>query len=197
MGFQGLASGASSLGRRDFRRLFCSLRAALWGLPLPGPMDEHKQRGPFVLQTQPAIGGRSTRKRKTSSLAIIGCRDGLICDGGHASTCQPSRFGTVSDWRKNVGRGGRIKLKRVGIESRCLTNPLGLNCGSHMGFSQHILFAGDPQQLSAIVRSSRPLAQQWLGKSMFSYMDGSTGSTCLRRPVAKWCSTSYASWAFH
>ncbi|MGH7963961.1 MAG: AAA domain-containing protein, partial [Candidatus Binatia bacterium] len=45
--------------------------------------------------------------------------------------------------------------------------------------AQHALFAGDPKQLSPIVRSDHLLAKRWLGESMFSYMDESVDSTCL------------------
>lgn len=41
------------------------------------------------------------------------------------------------------------------------------------------LFAGDPRQLSPIVRSRRRLAKRWLGNSMFVYMQEDDASTCL------------------
>src|SRR5262249_413348 len=42
-----------------------------------------------------------------------------------------------------------------------------------------VLLAGDPKQLSPIVRSTHRLARRWLGESMFFYMDESSDSTCL------------------
>ena len=44
--------------------------------------------------------------------------------------------------------------------------------------AKSVIFAGDPQQLSPIVRSKHNLAQQWLGKSMFVYKGKPAAQTC-------------------
>jgi hypothetical protein len=60
------------------------------------------------------------------------------------------------------------EASQVGIAHGLALAPLGTHC----------IFAGDPQQLSPIVRTEHPSAKRWLGRSMFAFKDDSNGSTC-------------------
>lgn len=51
------------------------------------------------------------------------------------------------------------EASQVGIAHALALAPLG----------KRVLFAGDPQQLAPVVQSDHPLAQEWLGRSMFAY----------------------------
>ena len=61
------------------------------------------------------------------------------------------------------------EASQVGLAHALALAPLARKC----------LFAGDPKQLSPIVKSEHKLAQSWLSQSMFSRMDESEGSACL------------------
>ena len=60
------------------------------------------------------------------------------------------------------------EASQVGIAHGLALTPLGTHC----------IFAGDPQQLSPIVRSEDNLAKRWLGRSMFAFKNDLDGSTC-------------------
>jgi len=82
------------------------------------------------------------------------------------------------------------EASQVGVAHALALAPLG----------QHVLFAGDPNQLAPIVQADHPDAQKWLGESMFRYMDHSRGSesTCLlneqsrmAEPICRIVSTAF------
>ena len=53
------------------------------------------------------------------------------------------------------------EASQVGIAHALALAPLG----------RRVIFAGDPQQLAPVVQSHHPVAENWLGRSMFAYMD--------------------------
>ena len=60
------------------------------------------------------------------------------------------------------------EVSQVGVAHALALAPLGRRC----------LFAGDPHQLAPIVRSKHPSAMEWLGNSMFRYVNDESVSTC-------------------
>ena len=61
------------------------------------------------------------------------------------------------------------EASQVGLAHALALAPLG----------RKTVFAGDPRQLAPVVQSDDPDAVEWLGKSMFRYMQGSAPETCM------------------